>query len=130
VRRLAVGLASLMLAGCGEEADVETPAATPAPAATELTVRVDPDGNDPRPAREAVVRCPGDAACEAVEALRPRDFAPVGRAVACTQLFGGPQVATVTGTLRGEPVDARFTRVNGCEISRWDAVAPLLEAAG
>jgi hypothetical protein len=38
----------------------------------------------------------------------------------CTQIYGGPQKARVRGRLDGRPVDARFSRVNGCEIHRWD----------
>ncbi len=33
---------------------------------------------------------------------------------------GGPQEAAITGTLAGQPVDARVTRANGCEIDTWD----------
>lgn len=43
----------------------------------------------------------------------------------CTQIYGGPEVAKVTGTLDGEEVDASFTRGNGCEIARFDAVMPV-----
>ena len=68
--------------------------------------------------------------CGAVAALKPDSFAPTGTQVACTQQFGGPETATVSGTLRGESVDARFSRENGCEISRWEDVAGLLGAAG
>jgi hypothetical protein len=32
----------------------------------------------------------------------------------------------VEGTLRGERIDARFDRTNGCEIERWDRNAGLL----
>ena len=39
---------------------------------------------------------------------------------------GGPQVAVVTGTYRGRGVEARFSRTDGCEISRWKSMAPLL----
>lgn len=43
----------------------------------------------------------------------------------CTQVYGGPEVATVTGNVDGEEVDARFTRTNGCEIARFDEASPL-----
>ena len=33
------------------------------------------------------------------------------------------------GTFKGEQVDAKFSRQNGCEIARWEDAAPLLEAA-
>jgi hypothetical protein len=40
--------------------------------------------------------------------------------VACTEIYGGPQVAEVRGTFKGRRIQARFTRANGCEIDRWD----------
>ena len=110
-------LALLVLAGCGAEQERSA-----RPAATELTVRVDPDGDGPKPAKEAQSR--------SAAGLRAADLAPVPDDVACTQQFGGPETATITGTLDGREVDARFARNNGCEIARWKKVAPLLEAAG
>jgi hypothetical protein len=44
----------------------------------------------------------------------------------CTELYGGPAEARITGTVDGEPVDARLSRVNGCEIGRWQALVALL----
>ena len=32
----------------------------------------------------------------------------------------------LAGTIDGEPVDARLTRANGCEIERFDRFAKLL----
>lgn len=49
-----------------------------------------------------------------------RPFEPVSRFVACTQVYGGPQVAEVRGTFKGRRIDARFNRTNGCEIERWN----------
>jgi hypothetical protein len=129
--RLAILLLALALvAGCGEED--EEPAA-PAGSLADLTVVLDPDGEGAKPPREATVRCeaPEDSdVCRAVARLQPEAFEPTPGNVACTQQYGGPQTATVKGTLRGEPVDAQFSRVNGCEIARWQEVAPLLDAAG
>jgi len=48
----------------------------------------------------------------------------------CTEQYGGPQEATVTGVVDGVSVDAAFTRTNGCEISAWDAAKDVLSAAG
>jgi hypothetical protein len=42
-------------------------------------------------------------------------------------VYGGPQVAEVRGTWDGVDVDARFQRTDGCEIARWDRLAPLLQ---
>lgn len=44
----------------------------------------------------------------------------------CTQQYGGPQVAVVTGRFLGREVNSRFSRTDGCEIARWRALAPLL----
>ena len=44
----------------------------------------------------------------------------------CTQQYGGPQVAVVTGAFHGRTVNAAFRRTDGCEIARWNAMAALL----
>lgn len=71
-----------------------------------------------------------DAACAAVRVAWPEAFEPVGPDVACTEVYGGPQTARVLGTVDGAPVDAAFSRTNGCEIGRWNAVVDLLGTAG
>ncbi|WP_406495873.1 subtilase-type protease inhibitor [Streptomyces sp. NBC_00846] len=53
-------------------------------------------------------------------------FAPVPRDAMCTQQFGGPATARVTGTWRGRSIDTVLTRGNGCEISRWNNLRPVL----
>lgn len=47
----------------------------------------------------------------------------------CTQQYGGPQVAVVTGRFLGREVHCTFSRTDGCEIARWRAMAPLLGGA-
>lgn len=47
----------------------------------------------------------------------------------CTQVYGGPQTAHVTGTWQGKPVDLRLSRTDGCQIARWNALVGLLPAA-
>jgi hypothetical protein len=124
MRIVVVAAALALLAGCGE--DEEQPAAAPTPAGlAELTVTVDDKSAD--------VRCnaAGDSeVCQAVAGMKAETFAPTPRDVACTQQYGGPETATVKGTLRGETIDAKFSRENGCEIARWAKVEPLLAAAG
>jgi hypothetical protein len=116
-------LAAALLAACGSE----TPAA--APSGTDLTVRVDQDGpKGAQPAGTARVRCPG-AHCAAAKALEPRDFAPTPTGIACSMIYGGPETATVKGTLRGRSIDASFSRTDGCQTSRWRKVQRLLAAA-
>ncbi|MGW7414820.1 SSI family serine proteinase inhibitor [Streptomyces sp. NPDC054863] len=53
-------------------------------------------------------------------------FAPVPPDAICTDQYGGPARARVTGVWAGRPVDASYRRTDGCEISRWDAMRPFL----
>lgn len=79
-----------------------------------LDLRCDPVGGDHPNA---------EAACAAlVEAGGEVAFEPTPGDQVCTEIFGGPQTATITGTYRGADVDATFSRENGCEIDRWDAL--------
>ena len=67
------------------------------------------------------------AALAAVERFGEDIFFPKhGPPKLCTQQYGGPQVAVVTGTFHGRTVHSTFTRTDGCEIARWKAMAPLL----
>ncbi|MFI2352710.1 SSI family serine proteinase inhibitor [Streptomyces sp. NPDC019443] len=69
------------------------------------------------------------AACDRLDQLA-RDgmdpFAPVPQDQMCTQQMGGPQTAHITGTWQGQRVDATFRRTDGCEISRWRTMEPVL----
>ena len=53
---------------------------------------------------------------------------PVPADAMCTELYGGPAEARIVGMVAGEPVDARLSRVNGCEIARWEVLTALLPA--
>jgi hypothetical protein len=106
-------------------------------ASTSLHITVWPAGAGMPGKKEYTLRCtpaagtlpkPG-AACRNLLQLR-RPFAPTPRAVACTQIYGGPARALVTGRFRGGLVRARFSRKDGCEIARWDRVRFLFPGAG
>ena len=120
----------LLAAGCGADDETGGPGSIPPKPLAQLVVRVDADGKGAAPAKELRIRCESageSPACSAADALKPADFAPVPADKACTQIFGGPQTASVTGSLRGEDVDGGFSRQNGCEVARWEAVAALLD---
>lgn len=53
-------------------------------------------------------------------------FVPVSRDAMCTQQFGGPATARITGTWQGRHIDSTFERTNGCEIGRWNSLRPVL----
>jgi hypothetical protein len=79
------------------------------------TLRCEPAGGTLPSAARACARLFANAA-----AIRP-----VPPETVCTQIYGGPQEALVSGTLRGRRVWVRFNRRNGCEIARWNRLAPL-----
>jgi hypothetical protein len=81
----------------------------------------DPAGGDhPDPA----------AACKALAENGEKALPPVPKDMMCTQVYGGPEKATITGTWRGTQVLATLTKTNGCEISRWQALSGLLPKTG
>jgi hypothetical protein len=68
-------------------------------------------------------------ACRLLRALRD-PFAPVPPAEACTQIYGGPQVALVRGTFLGRRIWTYFKRTDGCQTARWNRVAFLFPPGG
>jgi hypothetical protein len=127
---LALIACAAVAAGCGDSDDGSSAGGDPA--TTELSITVSADGR-PGAAGEAMaaqVKCPGDPPeiCDAVDALPDDPGAPTDPQTACTEIYGGPDVLTVEGTLRGEPIDATFTRENGCEIERFERFSQLLAA--
>ena len=120
---MTAALVALVLATSAGSADVR------------LTVRYDPG---PGAATRATLTCRGAhasgtgylrrvaaAACRRARHLPPR---PSGRQV-CTEIFGGPQTARLTGRVGSRRVARTLTRVNGCKIAEWDATVPLVPRA-
>ncbi|WP_037679393.1 SSI family serine proteinase inhibitor [Streptomyces albus] len=73
------------------------------------------------------------AACKRLDELTRygrNPFAPVPPRTDCTMIYGGPATARITGSWAGRPVNARFNRVNGCEIARWNRLRPVLPDVG
>ncbi len=48
----------------------------------------------------------------------------------CTQQYGGPQKAKITGTWRGKKIASEVSLENGCQIDRWTALLGLLPPGG
>ena len=128
----------LALAGCGDEDEPAAPGTTAAATPVELTVVYD-DGRAPattgtltcrgtdRRAEGALYRGVSAAElCARTRALRDVLTREPDRTRACTQIYGGPETARVTGTIGGEMVDRRFSRTNGCEIAAYRRAAGLL----
>ena len=66
-----------------------------------------------------------EAACAHLQGLDD-PFAPIPDDVVCTEQYGGSQTAHITGRWGGEPVDLELSAVDGCHISQWDSLGPLL----
>lgn len=66
-----------------------------------------------------------DKACVALSKAKTDWFAPVAKDAVCTEIYGGPEEATVKGVWRGKQIDATFKRNNGCELTRWTNVGAL-----
>ena len=122
--------AALVAAGCGDEEG--SPSGTPdSGSGSSLTIALDPDGPEgPDEERSEEVSCDGgnDPACAAIEDLEMSDFDATPPDQACTEVFGGPDIASIEGTIDGANVDIQLTRANGCEIERFDRAVPLLQA--
>ena len=119
-----------LLAACGG-----APAPGPAthrPPSPENDLLVEIDRGDGTPPETYRLTC-GDtaegthpaarAACDHLRAME-NPFAPIPGDIACTEQFGGPQTAQVSGVWRGDVVDMQFSRVDGCRIAQWDGRAP------
>lgn len=136
LRRLVLPVLALpaALMACSDPPDTATPGAAepartdlvvevrldPAAAPTRTTLTCDPPGGDhPDPA----------AACADL-AREPDPFAPLPADAICTQIYGGPETATVTGTYAGRPVALELARTDGCRIAQWDRLGALLPPVG
>jgi hypothetical protein len=95
--------------------------------ATSLEISISLGGKE-APTKLWTLRCPtGGTLPQPAQACSRLDrvanpFKPVAKTVACTEVYGGPQVAEVRGTFRSQPVSTRFTRTDGCQIARWNRV--------
>ena len=71
------------------------------------------------------------AACAALK-KNAALLSPAPRATdqACTQQYGGPDQATVTGSVDGKAVESKFGLRDGCEIAQWKAAKDILGSTG
>ncbi len=128
--RILIALLVLVsLVGCGGASSASS-------ASAKLRITVWPQGKNGRSVTYTL-SCPratgtlpaAHSACSKLRRIKASAFAPVPRGVACSMIYGGPQVAGVTGNLRGTKIDASFNRTNGCEVERWGRLAFLFPPA-
>ncbi len=149
---LVVGpLLTVLGAGCGSGDGATKPAAPstsrPPTHATTLSVKGVATAPTADPATEAAkvpfsgtVDCPAghpsgtgmfatNAAAVCAEIVARREvLARVGSEPGrmCSEIYGGPQQARITGTVAGTPVSIRVSRSDGCGIADWTTLQWLL----
>ena len=115
---------ALAATGCMSRSDSSNSGSSPT-ADLQISVSI---RNSEAPSKAWTLHCPPggtlpDAAAACGKLGQIDDpFAPVPEGTACTQIYGGPEIADVSGTFNGKPVDTQFSRGNGCEIERWKRV--------
>jgi hypothetical protein len=126
--RIAALIVLLAAVGCGTGTDAPAAAGT-----TELKITYWPQGRTAAPAKRWTLRCApaggthpqAAAACRKLAAMQS-PFAPIPKDAVCTEQYGGPQVALVTGTFRGHAVWTQLAARNGCEIARFKRLSFLV----
>jgi hypothetical protein len=138
-RACAIGAAAIVLvpAGCGGDDDGKQ---STAPAASSPQVELRVVARD-RAGRGTSVSFRCDGARQIEQGYRDVDAATLCRTAlglegflagkpdttrACTQVYGGPERAHITGTIAGRRIDRRFSRTDGCRISDWDRAQTLI----
>jgi len=92
----------------------------PGPAVTWRLTCNPPGGDHPDP----------ETACRVLAENGERALPAVPKNRMCTQVYSGPEQATISGTWKGKPVLSHLSRNNGCETARWKALIGLLPAPG
>ena len=125
-RRAVSGSCVLLLAFAVSSCEAQRPA----PSEIKLEIIIKEDGT--KVSAQYTLECSGEqamnsstlpdaaAACARLN-QQPSLAAPsLDPATACTEIYGGPQRAEVSGTVNGQPIDSEFSRSNGCVISQWE----------
>lgn len=135
----------LGLVACGGNGDEPMPvepdggigdgAGPPAIAARWATLQIEIKGSEQRESVSYAVVCEGDRtelqggvdidparACAALSdpAVRQRLVEGAPHERMCTKIYGGPETATVRGSIDGRPVDTVIRRSDGCGMDDWD----------
>jgi Subtilisin inhibitor-like len=127
MRIAAVTLAALAATGCMSRADSDKASTGPT---ADLQIEISIRGSE-APTKVWTLHCPpggtlpdAETACSKLAEVKD-PFAPVPKGTACTQIYGGPEIAHVSGTFDGDRVDTQFSRGDGCELERWNKVGFL-----
>jgi hypothetical protein len=70
------------------------------------------------------------AICAAIAKQGSRLFARVPKGIMCSQIYGGPETATITGTALGRKINATYSRTDGCQVARWNTASAFFTFPG
>ena len=135
---LILGFSALLLSGCADDGVSSGPVADPSPldqTKVELSIFIRANGIDE--SAHYTLNCSGSAAAKTSEhpqpseacellATSPQILDPAPANQMCTEQYGGPATALVTGTRDGKGVNREFNLKNGCGIADWNNALPLL----
>ena len=132
--RLLALIALLAALGCGAGVSASSAGSQ---SVTELKISYRSQGRDEGPATKWILRCApaggtlplAASACRKLGAMTS-PFAPIPKDAVCTDQYGGPQLALITGNYRGKTIWVQLQNRNGCEISRFRKLAFLVPAFG
>lgn len=71
-----------------------------------------------------------DEACRNARDLEKLLTTPPPQDRVCTQIYGGPQTARITGSFGAKDVAREISRSNGCDIAEWKQAQALLDPSG
>jgi hypothetical protein len=118
--------------GCGAGSGTASQSATPS---TKLTIRYWPAGIGEGPVKTWTLRCNPTGGTLVRSAAACRKLAALGNPFArpkleqmCTQQYGGPDQAQITGTYRGRQVFVALGLTDGCQIARFKTLSFLIPA--
>jgi LysM repeat protein len=117
-------LAGMPSAGAPVQLTIETRTGTATSVLLVTNATLDCDGS---PGATGFLRVAARAACQAVaRGSVTRVAARQRHARVCSEDYGGPQSASITGTVGGRHVDLNVSRSDGCGIADWQALQALL----
>jgi hypothetical protein len=123
---------TLLITGCAASGGAGTAQPSASLPPDDLLIEIHPGGSSPPVTYRLTCGSTvtgnhpaGAAACAHLRTLA-HPFAPIPADQMCTQIYGGPQTAHVTGRWKGAAVDLRLSRVDGCRTEQWNSLGPLL----
>lgn len=76
------------------------------------------------------ISCEEGRRCQALYAqAKSVRWQKTGPRVACTEIYGGPEIAEVSGHIGDRSIRSSFSRTNGCEIERWTSLESFLDSS-